>query len=264
MVVFFFIALFAFKPRHYLPDDWETKPDFPDTKEWPEFFHMPVILLMLITVLNDGTMIAIGYDNVIPREMPEKWNLKVLYFVSASLAAVTTLSSLILLYCSLNSWTHHSLYQRWGIGGLSYGQVICSIYLNVSVSGFLTLFSCRMGEDWFFKRLPSSLLLGAATFALTISTVIACVWPDDNTDGIPTEGLGRRKPYGLAAFVWIYCLFWWVVQDCFKVFIYWLMKRYNMFGYNDTGRLELPESTLKYIAENKEKDLNSFMKKGHH
>eukprot|EP01039_Chlorochromonas_danica_P004613 gene4613-biopygen2305 len=263
LLIFFFIALFAFKPRDYLPDNWKDDPDFPDDKEWPEFFHMPVILLMLITVLNDGTMIAIGYDNVVPREMPEKWNLKVLYFISACLAAVACLSSLILLYCSLDSWTHHSLYQRWGIGGLSYGQIICSIYLKVSISDFLTLFSCRMGEDWFFKGMPSYFLLGAASLALTASTVIACVWPNDDTDGIPTEGLGRRQPYGLAAFIWIYCLFWWIVQDCFKVFVYSMMKRYNIFGYNDTGKFELPESTVKYIAENKEKDLNVFMKRGH-
>jgi H+-transporting ATPase len=29
---------------------------------WPRFFHMPVLMLMLITLLNDGTLISIGYD----------------------------------------------------------------------------------------------------------------------------------------------------------------------------------------------------------
>jgi hypothetical protein len=29
-------------------------------------------MLMLITLLNDGTLIAIGYDNATPRETPEK------------------------------------------------------------------------------------------------------------------------------------------------------------------------------------------------
>jgi H+-transporting ATPase len=42
LLLFFFIALFAFKPQDYVED-------------WPEFFHMPVIMLMLITLLNDGT-----------------------------------------------------------------------------------------------------------------------------------------------------------------------------------------------------------------
>jgi hypothetical protein len=44
---------------------------------------------------------------------------------------------------------------------------------------------------------------------------------------------------------------------------FYLLKKYNWFGYNDTGKLVLPESTLKYIADNKEKDLASTRSKGH-
>ena len=40
--------------------------------EWPEYFFLPVILLILITLLNDGTMIAIGYDNVVAPTRPAK------------------------------------------------------------------------------------------------------------------------------------------------------------------------------------------------
>lgn len=32
---------------------------------------------MLITLLNDGTLISIGYDNVKSSPRPTKWNLKV-------------------------------------------------------------------------------------------------------------------------------------------------------------------------------------------
>ena len=56
LLVFFFVAVFAFKPVDYEPDD------SPDEHEWPDFFHMPVLMLMLITLLNDGTLIAIGYE----------------------------------------------------------------------------------------------------------------------------------------------------------------------------------------------------------
>jgi hypothetical protein len=33
---------------------------------------MPVLMLMLITLLNDGTLISIGYDNVNPSKTPDK------------------------------------------------------------------------------------------------------------------------------------------------------------------------------------------------
>jgi len=37
---------------------------------------------MLITLLNDGTLIAIGYDHVNPSPYPETWNLPVRFLVS--------------------------------------------------------------------------------------------------------------------------------------------------------------------------------------
>ena len=45
---------------------------------------------------------------------------------------------------------------------------------------------------------------------------------------------------------------------------YWLVKRYNWFNYNDTGKVVLPESTLNYIALNKDDDMNASTKPGHH
>lgn len=67
LVTFFFIAIFALHPHEYHPND-ET---------YPHFFKMPVLMLILITVLNDGTLISVAYDHVKPSHLPEKWNLKV-------------------------------------------------------------------------------------------------------------------------------------------------------------------------------------------
>jgi H+-transporting ATPase len=255
LLLFFFIAVFAFKPNTYMPVNWETDPDFPDDEEWPTFFKMPVLMLMLITLLNDGTLIAIGYDNARARETPEKWNLPVLYTVSTVLALVSCLSSLILLYVSLTSWEKGHVYQAFGIGGLSYGQITTTIYLKVSVSDFLTLFSARTGPDWFWSTPPAPILLGAAGLALTASTVLAITWPESKPDDVPTMGLGLRQPYELAIYIWIYCVVWWFVQDAAKVGTFYVLKKYNLFGYNDTGKLVLPESALKYIRDHKEADL---------
>lgn len=74
LLVFFFIAVFALRPRQYQPDVFAG---LPEEDQWPHFFKMPVLMLMLITLLNDGTLISIGYDNVSPGNMPEKWNLPV-------------------------------------------------------------------------------------------------------------------------------------------------------------------------------------------
>ena len=223
-------------------------------------------MLMLITLLNDGTLIAIGYDNVVPRDSPEKWNLNALFAVSTVLAAVSLFSSLLLLWWSLDSWNPNGVYQKIGIGGISYGQITTSIYLKISVSDFLTLFSARTGPHPFWYTSPSPILLIAGAFALTCSTILACVWPQSSPDGTATEGLAYLQPYALAVYIWIYCVLWWFVQDACKVLYYWLMTRYNWYGWNNTGQLVLPQSTLDFIAENKEKDMNAAKSVGggHH
>merc|ERR1719311_274353 len=90
LVFFFFIAVFALEPSKYGVTGVDT-----------EFFHLPVLMFILITLLNDGTLMAIGYDNVVPHLRPMKWNLPVLFFVAAVLAAVACVSSLLLLWMEL-------------------------------------------------------------------------------------------------------------------------------------------------------------------
>lgn len=164
-----------------------------------------------------GTLIAIGYDNVIPQKTPEVWNLRVLFFLGAVLGGVACLSSLLLLYALLTSWDNGSFFQFLGLGGLSYGQITTSIYLKVSISDFLTLFSARTGDDWFWTSQPAPILFGAACFALTSSTVIALSWPSSTIDGVYTLGLARRAPYQLAVYIWIYCIIWWFIQVSLSV-----------------------------------------------
>jgi H+-transporting ATPase len=178
------------------------------------------------------------------------------------LAAVACLSSLWILSLGLDSWNENNLLSQWGIGGLSYGQITTMIYLKISISDFLTLFSARTGEDWFWTSSPAPILLAAGGIALSLSTIIACSWPDSNPDGVQTLGLGMKSPKTLALFVWLWCLAWWFIQDAFKVGTYYLVKKYNIFGYNDTGMVVLPESTLKYIRDHKENDMKASLKAG--
>ena len=198
-----------------------------------------------------GTLIAIGYDRVTPEKNPEKWNLPVLFTISSVMAGVACVSSLLLLWFSLDSWRLGGVYQYIGLGGLSYGQITTSIYLKVSISDFLTLFSARGGSSWFWSTAPAKILLGAGFVALSSSSILACVWPASHPDGVYALGLGYRKPYALPVYIWIYCLVWWVFQDAAKVFTYWVLKRFNLLGINSTGALLLPESTLRYMEEEK-------------
>merc|ERR1711896_84889 len=245
LLCFFFIAVFAYRPNEYMPKNWQNDPEFMDTQEWPPFFHMPVLMLMLITLLNDGTLITIGYDLAVAPRTPPKWNMPFLFSMAFVQSFVAMISSVNLLYILLHSWDEGSMMRTLGLGGISYGKITSSVYLKVSVSDFLTLFSARAGGDWFFMVKPARILLLGAFIALSSSTMIAMFWPLSYPDSIETEGLVRSPPYTLEAFVWAWSLAWWLAEDAAKVFCRWVVHRYNIFDINNTGVMVLPASALK-------------------
>jgi H+-transporting ATPase len=244
LVTFFFIAVFAYRPDQYMPSDWETRSDFPDDEKWPPFFHMPVLMLMLITLLNDGTLITIGYDIAIPTQTPPKWNLPFLFSMAAVQSGVAMISSLVLLDILLSSWEMDSLLQLLGVGGFSYGKITAAVYLKVSVSDFLTLFSARAGGEWFWKVKPAAVLFCGAMVALTSSTLISMFWSPSSPDKIPTEGLCTSEPYILVFYVWLWSLIWWFVEDAAKVMCRYYVHKYNIFNINDTGVMVMTPGAL--------------------
>jgi H+-transporting ATPase len=249
LLCFFFIAVFAYRPNEYMPSDWKTNPDFkavePNMQEWPPFFHMPVLMLMLITLLNDGTLITIGYDIAVAPKTPPTWNMRFLFSMAFVQSFVAMISSLNLLWILLRSWEENSWMKQLGIGGISYGKITSSIYLKVSVSDFLTLFSARAGGEWFFMVRPAKILMIGACIALSSSTMIAMFWPLSYPDNIETEGLLRSPPYTLEVFVWTWSLSWWLVEDAAKVACRYIVHKFNIFDINNTGVMVLPESAKK-------------------
>ena len=126
-------------------------------------------------------------------------------------------------------------------------------------SDFLTLFSARTHDGFFWSSMPSPILLIASVFALSLSTLIACIWPVSQPDGISAIGLGYSSPKTLALFVWLYCLVWWLIQDGSKVLLYMYMEKNSLFGINDSSgnrrkklknTIKIDQNHIKGTAEN--------------
>jgi len=197
LLVFFFLTVLFVAPRQIMQDP-----------SVPQYFALPVMALVLITILNDGTIISIAYDHVVPGSRPEKWNLPTVIAVAVVLGAVACASSVLMLYLCLFSHRGDSLFNRWfGAADLSFLQIRCIIYLKVSISDFLTVFSART-QGFFFERRPGRLLLAAAVFATLVSTLLARYWPFEEMEGITWRWCG---------ITWAYCIIFWLIQDCCKV-----------------------------------------------
>jgi len=107
------------------------------------------------------------------------------------------------------------------------------LFIKVSVSDFLTLFSARAHEGFFWESRPSPILMGAGCLALTLSTILSIAWPQGTLDGIAVEGMGHHPSQVLFLWVWFYCLLIWLVQDAAKVVCYRLLYKYNVYGIKD-------------------------------
>jgi H+-transporting ATPase len=172
---------------------------------------LPVVALILITLLNDGTIISIAYDRVKPSAQPETWHLRSLYCVAALLGAVACASSVMLLHLTLDSHNESGAWRHLGLPALTIEQVKTIVYLKVSLSDFLTLFAART-RGFFCAHAPGGKLVAAAALAMGVSTCFSLTWP------FGTE-LVAISP-GVCALVWAYVVAWWLLQDAAKAALY--------------------------------------------
>ena len=235
-------------------------------EQWPRTFAIPVIALIFITLLNDGTIISIAYDHVEPSKYPEKWNLPVTYFIASVLGGVAFAGSILYLHLMLDSHNPDGSWQKWGLGPLTYGQLTSCMYLKVSLSDFLTLFSARTRGP-FFTLKPDYKLVVAAMIALGSSTILTALWPTSlnekhleekylapnmadtatfkdiqvysgtRMDGVSSKiqctssaahcSASSRSSSYVLGITWLYVFIWWIAQDIIKVGLYVILEKFD-------------------------------------
>ena len=72
-----------------------------------------------------------------------------------------------------------------------------------------------------------------------------------------------RKYSSTSKFAGLFCE-WSELLDYFPLSRDSCLERYNWFDWNNTGKMVLPDSTLKYIAANRDKDMEAATKVGGH
>ncbi|RMX66309.1 hypothetical protein DD238_003744 [Peronospora effusa] len=238
LLMFFFISVLLIHPdscrfQHFIPHIGDCPLNTNESTESVDpYFKLPVIALVLITILNDGTIISIAYDNVVPSKRPESWNLPRIYWVATTLGLIAVASSLLLLFWGLDSWNKNGILAYFGLGDLPYDQVMMMMYLKISLSDFMTVFTART-DGLFFTRAPGHLLAVAACFATFVSTLLAVYWPFTEMAAIS---------FRLAIFVWIYCVGWFFVQDLGKVLLTFALEHFDQMNV-----FERKVSSKKYV-----------------
>jgi H+-transporting ATPase len=160
------------------------------------FYPLTAIMIVMLALLNDGAILSIAYDNVIYRNQPEAWNMRVVLGIATVLGLVGPIASFGLFY--LGDRVFH----------IDRPQIQTMMYLMLSVAGHLTIFQTRTRGPWWSIR-PAWILLAAIVGTQVLATVI-CVF------GFLVTPLW----WGWAAFVWGYALIWFLATDPVKLLAY--------------------------------------------
>jgi H+-transporting ATPase len=176
-------------------------------------FNFPPFLILIIALLNDGSIMSISTDRVSPSPKPDKWKFTELFVTACALGLYLSLSTLLffhIVYETSFFENHFSLDQPWRLAkDVNDFKLHSLIYLQVSISGQLMIFSTRSLWFWFTSR-PGHFPMLAFCFAQAVSTVIAVF---ANWDWTEIEGIGWKW----AGVAWVWSLIWFIPMDLPKL-----------------------------------------------
>ena len=160
------------------------------------FYPLTAVMIVILALLNDGAILSIAYDNVIYKDEPEAWNMRVVLGIATVLGVVGPVAAFGLFF--LGDRVFH----------LDYQHLQPMMYLMLSVAGHLTIFQARTrGPFW---SIPPAPLLWVAVVGTQILATLIAVY------GLFMPALG----WGWALFVWGYALAWFLVTDPVKLLAY--------------------------------------------
>lgn len=168
----------------------------------PDTFTLPVIALCVNAALNDVVVIGTAYDHTSPSRLPERWNLLPHVFASAASGFTACFTTLALLRVALSAQ-------------LPYGEVQTCVFLKLTLTDAMTVFSARAHKS-FLERRPGGLVLAAFATSLTMSCLLSANWPFMALASIS---------WARIAFVFVFALCSFALQDFVKTLTYRALLR---------------------------------------
>nr|PNR43368.1 hypothetical protein PHYPA_015748 [Physcomitrium patens] len=160
-------------------------------------FDFSPFMVLVIAILNDGTMMTISKDIVTPSQKPDSWMLEELFIQGTCLGVYQAFITIIFYYL-----IHET---KW----FTYHFHTSVIYLQVSIQSQALIFVTR-ARTWSFMDRPSMLVVAAFLFAQLVATLIAVY---AHIEFAHTRGCG----WGWAGVVWLYDVVSYLPLDIIKL-----------------------------------------------
>ncbi|CAM6014632.1 unnamed protein product [Sphagnum balticum] len=178
-------------------------------------FDFSPFMVLIIAILNDGTIMTIAKDRVKPSPLPDSWKLKEIFTTGIVLGCYLALCTVIFF------WLIHEtdfFPKYFHVKDIRYSQsrMVAAVYLQVSIISQALIFVTR-SQSWSFMERPGLLLVFAFIAAQLIATLIAVYahWGFANIRGIG---------WGWAGVIWLYDLVTYFPLDILKFAVRYILS----------------------------------------
>uniref|UniRef100_M1CDH4 Plasma membrane ATPase n=1 Tax=Solanum tuberosum TaxID=4113 RepID=M1CDH4_SOLTU len=183
-------------------------------------FDFPPFMVLIIAILNDGTIMTISKDRVKPSPLPDSWKLAEIFTTGVILGGYLAMMTVIFFWAAYKT----NFFPRvFGVSTLEktatddFRKLASAIYLQVSTISQALIFVTR-SRSWSFVERPGLLLVFAFFVAQLVATLIAVY---ANWSFAAIEGIG----WGWAGVIWLYNIVTYIPLDLIKFLI-----RYALSG----------------------------------
>ncbi|KAI4331344.1 hypothetical protein MLD38_029537 [Melastoma candidum] len=190
-------------------------------------YDFPPFMVLIIAILNDGTIMTISKDRVKPSPRPDSWKLEEIFATGIVIGTYLALVTVLFYWIVIDTTFFED---HFGVTSISSNseQVSSAIYLQVSIISQALIFVTR-SQSWSYVERPGTLLMCAFVVAQLVATLIA-VYAHISFAYI--SGIG----WGWAGVIWLYSVVFYVPLDVIKFAV-----RYALSG--DAWRLVFDRKT---------------------
>ncbi|KAG0494005.1 hypothetical protein HPP92_004999 [Vanilla planifolia] len=179
-------------------------------------FDFSPFMVLIIAILNDGTIMTISKDRVKPSPVPDSWKLKEIFATGIVLGAYLALMTVVFFWAA-NETSFFS--EKFGVKSIrnNEDELTAAVYLQVSIISQALIFVTR-SRSWSFMERPGLMLVFAFFLAQLVATIVAVYahWGFAHIQGIG---------WGWAGVIWLYSIVTYVPLDIIKFVI-----RYALSG----------------------------------
>ncbi|XP_010525880.1 PREDICTED: ATPase 5, plasma membrane-type-like [Tarenaya hassleriana] len=191
-------------------------------------FNFSPFMILIIAILNDGTIMTISKDRVKPSPQPDSWKLREIFSTGIVLGGYMAVMTIVFF------WTMRDtkfFTDTFGVRPLKINsqKMTSALYLQVSIISQALIFVTR-ARSWSYVERPGLLLLGAFVVAQLIATLITVY---ANWSFAHIQGIG----WGWAGVIWLYSLVTYIPLDFLKFAIRYVLsgRAWNNLLQNKTA-----------------------------